>query len=239
MTSSRRECWAQSFRNLYIVFGGKFYMKKKAIFFIDANNWYHNVKNIVKPGWIDIRKVVELISKEKNLSIVDIIWYASVPSIKDGDVMYYQHMSFLSKLEKQGIRVVTRKLQRLSNQEEKESKAQSINSLGLCNVCKPLVEESFLDLADFKKKEKGIDVWIAVDMIKKSVIEKACDVCVLISGDADFVPALKVVQEGGKEVLSTFVPFGYSFELRNEFPYLFLGRAKIMDCLKPYDKDKK
>ena len=90
---------------------------KKAIFFIDANNWYHNVKGWFKPSDIDIKKVVDLISSGKKLSAVEIRWYVSMPSMEDNELIYKRQRSFLGHLEKQGIKIITRKLQRLSNKE--------------------------------------------------------------------------------------------------------------------------
>ena len=183
---------------------------KKAIVFVDANNWYHNVKNFFEPGMIDITKVANLLCAAKNYELVQIRWYASLPSIDDGEVVYYKHMSFLESLEKKGVKVITRKLQRLSNKEVMKKKRHIIESLDLCGKCRPIVESVFLDVASLKKKEKGIDVWIAVDMIKYSIIDNKCDVCVLISGDADFVPALELVMSRNKEILTAMTPFGYS-----------------------------
>ena len=39
--------------------------------------------------------------------------------------------------------------------------------------------------------EKGIDVMIASDMAKLCLLDEACDVCVLVSGDADFLPVMR------------------------------------------------
>jgi uncharacterized LabA/DUF88 family protein len=211
-------------------------MSKKAIIFVDANNWYHNVSHYFKPGEIDIIKIVDLICKIKDFNSIEIRWYNSIPNIQDGESMYYKHMSFLSNLEKKGIKVITRKLQRLSNKEIIIKKRETIDNLELCNVCKPLIESVFLDLADIKKKEKGIDVWIAVDMIKASVIDKNCDVCILISGDTDFVPALDIIKKQGKEVLTAMVPNGYSSELRQKFPYIILNKEKLIQCLQDWNK---
>ncbi|MHA1828008.1 MAG: NYN domain-containing protein [Candidatus Heimdallarchaeaceae archaeon] len=211
---------------------------KKAIFFVDANNWYHNVKKFFPPGDIDIKKIVELLAEAKQYEIVEIRWYASTPSIKDGERMYYRHMSYLEHLEKVGIRVIKRKLQRLSNEEILKKKKETIEELDLCEHCKPLIESVFLDLADLKKKEKGIDVWVAVDMLRKCLIEKVCEVCVLISGDADFVPALELIKKNGNEVLTSMVPWGYSSELRRKFPFFILRKETLMKCFREY-KDKK
>lgn len=208
--------------------------KKRAIVFFDGNNWYHNVKKIITPGEIDVKKVAKLICSQHNYTLEDIYYYTSVPSIEDGENMYYKHMSFLSYLKKIGIHLVTRKLQRLSNKQVLQKKKETIDLLDLCDNCKPLIEEAFLDLADIRKKEKGIDVWIAIDMIKLSLIENKCDVCVLISGDADFVPALELIKLNKKEVLSSFVYYGYSSELRTKFTYFFLSKIKLMLCLRDY-----
>ena len=62
-------------------------MAKKAIIFIDANNWYHNVKKWFKPGTIDIKKLAKFISDQENLDIVEIRWYASMPSRKDNELI--------------------------------------------------------------------------------------------------------------------------------------------------------
>ena len=209
--------------------------KKRAIFFVDANNWYHNVKYWFKPSEIDICKVVEWISEEKNLETVEIRWYASVPSIEDNKLDYMKHMNFLSILQENGIKVITRKLQRLSNKEMLMKRQELLESWDLCEVCKPIVKESFLDISDHSKKEKGIDVWIAIDMVKES-LQNNIDFCVLISGDADFVPAFNLIKSIKKEVLSVFIPRGYSNELRQKFPYLILGREILNKCFADHKK---
>ncbi len=222
--TSMRECRASySFWGLFM---------KQAVVFVDANNWYHNVKKFFNAGDIDIIKVAELLCYAKGYSLLEIRWYASVPSIEDGETLYYKHMNFLKHLENKGIKVITRKLQRLSNEERLMKKKDTISRIDLCRHCRPLVESAFLDLAEMKKKEKGIDVWIAIDMIKYALIDNACDVCLLVSGDADFVPALELIKRNGKEVLTAMVPWGYSSELRRKFPFFILRNETLRKCLK-------
>lgn len=215
-----------------LVLGGS--MSKKAIFFFDANNWYHNVKSYFNPSEIDIQKVANLLSKIKNYHIQGIRFYASIPSISDGEDMYYRHISFLDNLEKKGVVVVRRKLQKLSNKEILKKKSQIVEELDLCENCRKLVEAEFLNLADIKRKEKGIDVWIAADMVNLSIIENICDVCVLISGDADFVHVLEIIKNKGKEVLTAMTPKGYSRELIEKFPFFIIKKETLMKCLKDY-----
>ena len=210
-------------------------MVKKAIIFVDANNWYHNVKGWFKPSDIDILKLADLISKEKNLEILEIRWYVSMPSMEDNPLIYKSQRTFLGHLQKEGIKIITRKLQRLSTKELKKKGEDLMNSWDLCEVCKPIVEASFLDISDHDQKEKGIDVWIAIDMVKEAIKENI-DCAVLISGDADFVPAFNLIEEIGKEVLSLSVPRGYSNELRQKFPFLILNREKLNKCLREWEK---
>lgn len=207
--------------------------KKRAIFFVDANNWYHNLKKWFKPSEIDICKVVNFIAKEQNLEVLEIRWYASVPSIEDNKLDYMRHMNFLSILQEKGVKVITRKLQRLSNKEVLKKRQELLDSWDLCEVCKPIVKESFLDISDHSKKEKGIDVWIAIDMVKEAIQGKV-DCCVLISGDSDFVPAFNLITEIGKEVLSCFIPRGYSNELRQRFNYLLLNKEILNKCFRDF-----
>lgn len=209
-------------------------MGKKVIFFFDANNWYHNVKRYHNPSEIDIQKLVNHFCKIKNYDLVEIRWYASVPSIDDGENIYYRHISYLESLRKKGIIVVTRKLQKLSNKEILKQKQNIINGLDLCESCEKLVEATFLDLADIKRKEKGIDMWIGVDMLNLSVVKKTCDGCVLISGDADFVPALNILKENNIEILTAMTPMGYSKELIKDFPFFIIKNETFLKCLKDY-----
>ncbi len=209
---------------------------KKAIIFVDANNWYHNVKKIFNPSDIEITKIAKLICSNLKYDLIEIRWYASIPTIEDGEVMYYKHIAFLSQLEKKGVKIITRKLQKLSDKEILKKKRETINSLELCDICKPIIEANFLDLADIKRKEKGIDVWIAIDMIKFAIVENKCDVCVLISGDGDFVPALDLIKNSGKEILTAFVYYGYSSELRKKFPYFIIRKESLMKCFREYKK---
>jgi len=211
---------------------------RKAILFIDANNWYHNLKNWFKPSSIDIKKLSEFISKENSINITEIRWYTSMPDISDNPLIYKNQRAFLGNLEKQGVKIITRKLQKLSTKEIKKKREELLNSWDLCKVCKPIVEESFLDISDNHQKEKGIDVWIAIDMVKEAIKENI-DVAVLISGDADFVPAFSLIKEFGKEVLSCSVPRGYSNELRQKFLFLVLNKETLTKCLKDYERSPK
>jgi uncharacterized LabA/DUF88 family protein len=207
---------------------------KNTIFFIDANNWYHNIKKYYDPSEIDIIKVVKFLCEVKSYKTKEVRFYSSIPSIEDSEKVYYNHIAYLDSLRKNGVHVITRKLQKLSNEEITKKKQRILNNLDLCENCRPLVEANFLDLEGIKRKEKGIDVWIAVDMLRLSTIENECDACVLISGDADFVPALEIITKKGKEVLTVMTPLGYSRELIEKFPYFLLKKETLIRFFRDY-----
>jgi len=178
-------------------------VKKKAIVFVDGNNWYHNVKTIIeKPRSIDFKKMSSMIAEQFDLDIVEIRYYNSTPDIGLGEEVYYKHMVFLAELKRKGLEVNTRKLKKIE-----------VNGKVI-------------------RVEKGIDVMIAVDMINKTMLEPECECCVLISGDSDFVPVMQLIKKAGKEVLTVSVLRGYARELlQGEFRFWILKRKDLDKCL--------
>lgn len=83
------------------------------------------------------------------------------------------------------------------------------------------------------KIEKGVDVLIASDMIRKSLVEKECKVCVLISGDSDFVPVMDIIKKAGCEAIVCSPQQGFSNELRQgKFRYWVLKKEDLGRCLR-------
>jgi uncharacterized LabA/DUF88 family protein len=81
--------------------------------------------------------------------------------------------------------------------------------------------------------EKGVDVLIGADMIKKSLVDRACEVCILISGDADFIPVMEIIKWAKKEAITCCVLKGYARELlQGQFRYLILKKEDLEKCLK-------
>ena len=182
-------------------------MKKKAIVFIDGNNWYHNVKALInKPKSVDFKKLSDMIAGHFDLDIVGIRYYNSTPDIDLGEDNYYKHMVFLAGLKRKGLEVNTNKLKKI------KANGKII------------------------RVEKGIDVMIAVDMINKVLVEKECDCCVLISGDSDFVPVMRLIKKSGKEALTASVLRGYARELlQGEFRFWILKKNDIVKSFMGYN----
>ena len=74
---------------------------------------------------------------------------------------------------------------------------------------------------------------IAIDMLDLSVVQNKCDCCILISGDADFIPVLDLIKKNGKKVFSAFLTRGYAYELRQKVKFFVLSaNLLIRECLK-------
>jgi len=176
--------------------------KRSAIVFVDGNNWYHNVKSLIaKPRGLDFGKIGKVVCDRFGLDLKEVRYYNSVPDIELGEENYYKHMVFLAGLKKKGIVVRTRKLKVVMSGGKK------------------------------LRIEKGVDVAIAADMIDFCLVDNSCDVCVLLSGDADFLPAMDVIKKQGSEVITASVGRGYSRDLRSgDFRYVVLKREDLDLC---------
>jgi uncharacterized LabA/DUF88 family protein len=184
---------------------------KKAIIFIDGNNLYHNLKQMnIKPSNLDFEKFVKLIEEYFVCEAEEIRYYNSMPTIRDGKEVYFSHLKFIDNLRNlPKFVVITRKLQVHSTKEIIKEKQELIDSMDLCKNCKPIVQENILDVVgNIKKKEKGIDVKLAVDFIDFSTNKKE-EKLILVSGDADFIPALELAKKKGAEVFSVSLAKGY------------------------------
>ena len=83
------------------------------------------------------------------------------------------------------------------------------------------------------KIEKGVDVLIASEMVRKTLVEKECQVCLLISGDADFIPVMEIIKDSKNEAITCSVINGYARELlQGKFRYLILKKEDLDSCFK-------
>jgi len=85
--------------------------------------------------------------------------------------------------------------------------------------------------SQFFPTEKGIDVQIAVDMIRLGLL-KACEGIILVSGDSDYIYAVRFAKDLGSNVYIASFQMGGSVELRNEGDgHINLDQSFIQDCL--------
>lgn len=209
-------------------------MSEKIAVLIDGNNLYHNFKGIgLDPTDIDIFKFCDLVCSHFGFERGDIFYYISIP--KMDDPAFFKHKEFLDFLEKKGVKVITRKLQYKSTKETRMSILELIDKMKLCEKCNPIVVTNlFKWIGNVIKKEKGIDVMLAVDLIKFT-IGKQYENCIVVSGDVDLLSAMKFAESKGGKIFSACVWSGYSSEIRQNFKdkHFTIERIDILkNCLK-------
>ena len=132
-------------------------------------------------------KFEEIIKKvETKREVVNIFYYTALLDKSIDEKRYNEHKGFLDKIKK----------------------IPNFNIV-LCNLRKVILEDGSVDFAI-----KGDDVYLATDLIK-GAYEDLYDIAIIISGDADFIPAIKLVQKNGKKVINAFFPKSSSYLLRN------------------------
>lgn len=94
--------------------------------------------------------------------------------------------------------------------------------------------------AQYFPTEKGIDVQIAVDMIRLGML-KACENLILVSGDSDYIHAVRFVKDLGCNVYVACFPQGGSVELRNEADgFIIMSHDFLRPCfIKPFPPERK
>ncbi len=201
----------------------------RAVVFIDGNNFYHNTqKEGLNPNKIDLRELSKFVSNAFNCEWKETIYYNSIPDITHDKEKYHSHLGFLNSLRYlPNFTVRTKKLQTPSDKTLEKKKNELIRNMDLCMECTSQIEEEYLKhLEDLTKKEKGIDVMIATDMMKKT-LEDECERIILVTGDSQYVPILKLIEEQDKKPATSFVFEGYANELREEFDYHVLRKKDL------------
>ncbi|MFA5792224.1 MAG: NYN domain-containing protein [Candidatus Paceibacterota bacterium] len=104
---------------------------------------------------------------------------------------------------------------------------QELENLGLCDICRPIVSAHYKDrLGEISLKEKGIDMMIAIEMIRHGILLKDCSRIILLSGDADFIPCMDLLKQH-VGVMSACTAKGYSYELRAKHHWHILNKEDI------------
>ncbi|NPE26856.1 NYN domain-containing protein [Methanococcoides sp. SA1] len=129
----------------------------------------------------------EIINKvETKREIVDIFYYTALLDKKIDEKRYQSHKTFLDKIK------------RIPN-----------FNVVLCKLRRIMLEDGSTDFAI-----KGDDVHLATDLIR-GLYEDLYDIAIVVSGDADFIPAIKLAQKNGKKIINAFFPKSSSYQLRN------------------------
>ena len=186
---------------------------KRYFLFIDSSNVYHALK---KSGFLEFFSYKKLFEEfSKKFSIQEIYFYDAIKNRVIEPQGYSRQQAFHEKLVKEMpcVSLRTRKLRYLGFAERLDA---GLAELNLCQKCFVKIKQLLALLGLFKvSMEKGIDILLGADVIK-AAFENKFDGALLFSGDADFVPAVELVQELGKEVINIHFYSGSASELRQK-----------------------
>ncbi len=187
---------------------------KNVTYLIDGFNLYHSIRRAQKElrastKWLDIRALCE--SRLQNIRTVvgcpvdlESIYYFSAYAyhLKDPSIVQ-RHKSFVECLEDAGIKV---EINRFKYKELQ------------CPFCRRVV---------VKHEEKETDVSIALKLIEV-FLEDECDIVVLMSGDTDLAPAVRMAKKlyPAKHILFDFPAYRKNKELANLCPGSTVINAK-------------
>lgn len=122
---------------------------------------------------------------ETKRKVIKILYYTAFLDKSVNEEGYFKHIGFLDNLKKiPNFKVI------------------------LCRLRKIILQDGSVEF-----KIKGNDVFLATDLIK-GAYENLYDVAIVISGDADFIPAINLVRKKGKKVINAFFPKSSSYLLR-------------------------
>ena len=176
--------------------------KEKIIIFIDGSNFYHLLKKIFKSS----KKLMNFNFEKfiKGLAgdrkLVRVYYYTAPLDRTKDEETYMKQQQFFDKLRK------------IPN-----------FKLVLCRMQKVKINGKIV----YQVKED--DIHLAVDMVKLAY-NNAYDTAILVSTDGDFVPAIKAIQEIGKNLENTGFESKFSYHLKQECDkFIKLKKETIKD----------
>ncbi|MFA6328462.1 MAG: NYN domain-containing protein [Candidatus Micrarchaeia archaeon] len=187
-------------------------MPSSVALFIDGSNLYHALKQEGKLPFNYDDLFSEL---SRTYQIKQIFFYDAVKDIGRDPDGYAKQQKFHAGLKKLGwpIKLRTRKLKYIANitQEDANSAATQV---GIVDSCREKLWQFLQRLGLVRvTKEKGVDVLLVSDAIEQART-KQFDAIILLSGDADFVPAINLIRTFGVKTVNLHTYSGSSTELR-------------------------
>ncbi len=163
-------------------------MKRVAVF-IDGNNFYYGLRKLYGINkslkYFDFKRFSDFIANKNK--VVEIFYYNAELDISDNPEKHKSQKEFFDNLRK-------------------------ISNFHLI-LCK-LLKRNITGTNKFYYIIKEDDINMAVDMVERACGDKF-DIALIVSGDGDFVPAVKAVQRKNKTVENVFFKNSSSRNLKN------------------------
>ena len=176
--------------------------KERICIFVDGSNFYHSIK-----GSFDLHDnevdFTKLINILKGDRLLIDVYYYNAPLDRGyNEKVYWNQQKFFAEL----------------------SKIPGFHVV-LCNMRKTIKGGK----PEFTVK--GDDIYLATDMVSLAY-ENKYDIAILVSGDGDFVPAIKRVQKLGKNVENAYFKVSRSTFLKEVCNKSIKLDDFIIECLK-------
>lgn len=191
--------------------------KPSVAVFIDGSNLYHNVIE-ARGNQLSPTDFSDLFSQiEQLFDIREIRFYDSLKNRSKEPGKSAQQLVFHTELRRLNPKVKIRSLPLMYRMNIRQDDVlKSADNVGIIDECRNLLW-NFLENLNVitRTKEKGVDVLIAVEMIELPRTSNHAEWAMIISGDADFCPAVKLARSLGLRVLNLHTYSGSSSELRD------------------------
>ncbi len=175
----------------------------KVAIFIDGNNFYFGLKKLYgddfKAMKFNFEKFCNFIANKRE--IANIFYYNAPLDITKDIEKYKLQQRFFDKI----------------------SRIPKFN-LVLCKMVKRRIKGT----NEFYYVLKEDDIHMAVDLVK-GAFKNTYDEAILVSGDGDFVPAVKVAREEKKKVENIYFKKSASTNLKQNCDKSFLLRKELLD----------
>jgi uncharacterized protein (TIGR00288 family) len=189
---------------------------RSAVLLIDGSNFYHSLKREGRLPFDadEFQNLFEQISETYELH--KIYFYDAIKSSRKEPESYSKQQGFHERLKRtnKSLSIRARKLRYLVNvtdsRIEDVAKRMGIKGIHTDKLKLFLQKLGLIQLT----KEKGVDVLLVCDAIELART-KNVDTILLLSGDADFVPAIKLIKSHGLKTVNLHAYRGSSKELRD------------------------
>lgn len=191
---------------------GLFLMVRTAALFIDGSNFYHALK---EEGQLPFDYDILFSELDKLFDLQEIFFYDAIKDSSKEPEAYREQQLFHERLKNLGwnLHIRHRPLRYLANIDRPRLEREA-HAAGIVDSCKSKIWDLLRRLRLIRlTKEKGIDVKLVCDAIELARPKKYQSI-ILLSGDADFVPAVNLIRSFGVEVINLHPFSGSANELR-------------------------
>jgi uncharacterized LabA/DUF88 family protein len=209
-------------------------MADRAILFVDGNNWYHSLKRnkVGAPGELDYAKISRKLVGPRDW-IQTRYYVGMIPQAWNAKSSADQRR-FLARLEATDPRIC-HKPGRIELRHESNPLAEVLTTwlnggpqgvdIGAVAALRQMADDHTEVLTP---REKGVDVELAVDLIRLAT-EDRYDAAYVLSADSDYTPAVATAKAAGKTIYAASPDSG--FELSKAVQtFIKLPKSWFQDC---------